>query len=116
MITTCINCPMGCTLEVTKQGDQIIVKGNTCKRGEDYGKEEIIAPKRVVTSLVKGGNYLYSVKTNKPVPKESIFDVLKEISVIKAEDREYNIGDTVKSDILSTGADVVVTGKNPVNF
>ena len=35
----CINCPLGCGLTVTlKDGDVVKVEGNTCPKGEAYGK------------------------------------------------------------------------------
>ena len=38
---TCIGCPMGCPLVVTMDGGEVVsVTGNTCKRGEIYGRKE----------------------------------------------------------------------------
>ncbi|GHT76886.1 hypothetical protein FACS1894124_8770 [Spirochaetia bacterium] len=51
---TCITCPIGCALtaEVGPGGSDsgITVTGNRCPRGAAYAKEEILAPKRVVTA------------------------------------------------------------------
>ena len=34
-IITCINCPMGCRMEVEHEAGQVLsVSGNTCARGE----------------------------------------------------------------------------------
>ena len=44
---TCIRCPMGCRLTVTKDGDQYTVTGNTCRRGEEYGIQDMSCPMRV---------------------------------------------------------------------
>ena len=78
---TCIMCPVGCTLTVTKNGNEIDVSGNACIRGKRYGESEITNPTRMVTSLVKmqNGN-LCAVKTSNLVPKDKIFDVLQEIA------------------------------------
>ncbi len=111
MNTICIMCPMGCPLTIEKQGDEIIVSGNTCKRGEKYGKDEFQHPKRAITTLVKlqnGG--VASVKTSDAVPKERIFDVVKFIGTLVADDG-VQIGDIIATDILSLGVDVVVTGR-----
>jgi len=45
----CIVCPRGCHLSV---GDapEFAVSGNFCPRGERYGREEMVAPKRTVTA------------------------------------------------------------------
>lgn len=114
MNTICINCPMGCKLEVTKQGDEIIVTGNGCLRGVQYGKEEITMPKRVVTSLIKTEDTIYSVKTNRPIPKSMIFDIIKCIQSTDIK-QKYEIGDTITINILDTGADLTVTGKNDLH-
>ena len=51
---TCIVCPMGCSVDVEIENDKIIgVKGNTCKRGEEYVKAEITNPVRTITTTVK---------------------------------------------------------------
>ena len=47
----CIVCPVGCHISVNTETYE--VKGNACPRGAVYGKEELTAPKRVVTSTVK---------------------------------------------------------------
>ena len=49
---TCIGCPLGCALKVTIDGDNVTVTGNTCKRGADYGANEVTHPTRIVTSTV----------------------------------------------------------------
>ena len=51
----CISCPLGCPLKVEtdEAGNVIRVTGNTCKRGEVYGKKEVTAPERMVASTVK---------------------------------------------------------------
>jgi CxxC motif-containing protein len=47
----CINCPRGCMLTVDTE--TLEVKGNSCPRGEAYGKAEVTNPVRTVTSTVK---------------------------------------------------------------
>ena len=110
MNTICIMCPMGCPLHIEEQNGEVVVTGNTCKRGMLYGIEEYTHPKRSVTALVKtkeGG--VVSVKTSTTVPKERIFDVVKEIDVLCVDDN-VQIGDVIARDLLGLGADVIVTG------
>ena len=79
---TCIRCPMGCHLTVDIDGENMTVTGNTCPRGEEYGRLEVTAPVRTVTSSVRvdGGTLpLVSVKTASDIPKDKIFDVMAEI-------------------------------------
>ena len=111
MNTICIMCPMGCPLTVEEVVGEIKVSGNTCKRGETYGKDEFSHPKRAITTLVKlqsGG--VASVKTSGSVPKEKIFDVIDFIGSIIATD-DVKIGDTVSTNVLGLGVDVVITGR-----
>ncbi|MCM1306821.1 MAG: DUF1667 domain-containing protein [Bacteroides sp.] len=111
MNTICIMCPLGCALKIEKNGEEIVVKGNTCKRGERYGIDEFTAPKRAITTLVnlKSGG-VASVKTTDSVPKERIFDVIKFIGTLVADDG-VQIGDVIANDVLGLGVDVAVTGR-----
>lgn len=103
----CIMCPLGCALTVTKDGDEIKVTGNTCNRGAVFGREEMTCPKRVVTTSVKTDKGVKSVKTTCPVPKDKIFDVVKEIEKVHLKNAKF--GQTVIKNVLNTGADVIVT-------
>lgn len=108
--TICIMCPMGCPLHIEEVGGEIVVSGNTCKRGEMYGKEEFSHPRRSVTALAKqDGGGVVSVKTSTTIPKERIFDVVAEIDALCAP-KDAKIGDVLAKDVLGLGADVIVTG------
>ena len=48
----CICCPQGCRLRVDEEADYA-VSGHRCQRGEDYGREEMQNPTRVLTSSVR---------------------------------------------------------------
>jgi CxxC motif-containing protein len=50
----CIACPLGCRMTVTigASPEEATVTGNRCARGEAYGKEEILAPRRILTAVV----------------------------------------------------------------
>ena len=89
----------------------VTVTGNTCKRGADYGAKEVTHPTRIVTSTVcvKNGTIpMVSVKTAQDIPKEKIFDVMKELNrvVVKAP---VHREDVIVSDICGTGVDLVAT-------
>jgi len=108
----CINCPLGCNLEVTYDKKKIIrVKGNTCKRGEQYAEKEIFHPERIVTTTVrvKGADIpLVPVKTAQSVPKKLSFKIMKEAFSVCVE-APVKTGDVVIKDILGTGVDLVAT-------
>ena len=87
---TCIICPNGCEIEAELDKDTIIsISGHSCKRGEEYVRQELIAPKRTIASsvLVEGGELpLASVRLTDSIPKSMIFPVMEEIKkvVLKA--------------------------------
>lgn len=110
---TCISCPLGCPLQVEtdSEGRVLSVSGNTCKRGEEYGRREVSAPMRTVTSTVRvagGVPPVISVRTKEDIPKEKIFAVMEEIR--RAEARvPVRMGDVIVKDIAETGVDLIAT-------
>ena len=103
---------MGCPLVVTMDGGEVIsVTGNTCKRGEIYGRKEVTNPTRIVTSTVRvsGGSIdMVSVKTKEDIPKGKIFDCVKALKEVEVE-APVHIGDVIVKDVAGTGVDIVAT-------
>ena len=88
----CIGCPLGCPLTVRIDGENVEVSGNTCKRGDDYARKEVLSPTRIVTSSVhvKNGELeMVSVKTTVNAP--------------------VAIGDVVIENCAGTGIPVIAT-------
>lgn len=85
----CITCPIGCHLTVEiENGEVLSVSGNTCPRGVVYAQNECLHPVRVLTSTVVINHALYPrlpVVTSQPIPKEKMFDVMREINKITIE-------------------------------
>lgn len=104
----CIICPRGCQLKVDENN---VVTGNTCIRGEKYAISELTNPVRTITTSIRVDNRidtLVSVKTNKPIPKGKIFEVMKEIDKHSVS-APVKIGQIVIKNILGLDADVVIT-------
>lgn len=102
----CIVCPKGCHLQVD---DNLNVTGNSCKRGEEYGRNEVTNPTRTITStvvLLNANETRLPVKTSIPVPKSKMFQVLREIDKIKVT-APVNCGDVLLKNVLGTGSDIV---------
>ena len=103
---------MGCPLVVTMDGGEVVsVTGNTCKRGEIYGRKEVTNPTRIVTSTVRvsGGSIdMVSVKTKEDIPKGKIFDCVKALKAVEVA-APVHIGDVIMKDVAGTGVDVVAT-------
>jgi CxxC motif-containing protein len=81
---TCIVCPIGCTMNVEKNAEGgLAVSGNRCAKGEAYAHEETLAPKRVVTAVVRTDSRSWPyipIRTDKPLPRTLIPDLLVELS------------------------------------
>ena len=107
----CIGCPMGCPLTVTIDGNHIAVSGNTCPHGADYARKEVMSPTRVVTSSVRilGADIArVSVKTVSDIPKDKIFDCMKEIRKTSVT-APVKIGDVIIPNCAGTGVNVIAT-------
>jgi len=106
----CINCPKGCELEVHEEGGAIVVTGNACPRGEEYGKAELVNPTRMVTGLVRvaGMRKPLPVKTRTAVPKSKIDAVLFALHQTTVQ-LPVRIGDVVIANVAETNIDVVAT-------
>jgi CxxC motif-containing protein len=108
----CIGCPLGCRLEVTiDASDNIKVTGQSCKKGETYGIKECTNPTRILTTTVEvinGYPEVASVKTEKDIPKDKLFDCVKELKAIKLT-APVNIGDVIIENIADTGVKVIAT-------
>ena len=105
---TCIVCPRGCRLKVD---DNMEVTGNACPRGKMYAINELTNPTRTITSSIRVSNRPYtlaSVKTDKPVPKDKMFDVMREIDKLSIE-APTRIGQVVLANVLGTDSNIVIT-------
>jgi CxxC motif-containing protein len=110
MKVICIMCPRGCELEVTK-GRKITVTGAGCPRGIIYGEREVTKPERMITTIKKYEDKTISLKSSKPVPKEKVYDVLKEIKSARLPKNIEN-GKTLIKNVCDTDADIVITNVN----
>ena len=108
---TCIICPNGCDITVTCDGENIRCEGNLCPKGEEYVRRELTAPQRTISSsvTVEGGELpLASVRLSAPIPKEKIFDVMKEIRNLRVE-APVTAGTVLIKNILGYDSDLIVT-------
>ena len=109
---TCIGCPMGCQITVEMNGGEVAsLSGNACANGDRYARKEVTNPTRIVTStvVIEGGDKpRLSVKTKTDIPKNKIFDVMKEIDALKLK-APVRIGDVVIENVAETGVSVIAT-------
>ncbi len=108
----CTVCPRGCRIQVEGQGDQVLsVADYGCKRGFEYASAEYAHPVRILTTTVKMAGVqgdLLPVRSNKPVPKEKLFDCMEVIRSVQAK-LPVKCYDVIVADICGTGVDIVAT-------
>ena len=99
----CIVCPRGCRLKVDEEND-FAVTGNSCPRGAEYGRNEIMAPTRVLTSTVRlAGASLRRcpVKTDRPVPREKLLEIMSLLNDVELTS-PVTIGQEVITNVCNT--------------
>jgi CxxC motif-containing protein len=108
----CTGCPLGCRLEVEVVEDDVVeVRGFACRRGERYGRQEHLDPRRSVTTTVwiEGAVIRRApVRTAEEVPKDRIDDVVRALRGLQVR-APIRRGDLVLADAGGTGIDVVAT-------
>jgi len=109
----CIECPLACRIRliVDESGEIAELADYQCKIGKKYAEQEYKSPERVLTTTVRTTNSvrrLLPVRSDKPVPKDMLKPCIQFLANTRVEPR-LRIGDVVTSNILATGADIVVT-------
>jgi CxxC motif-containing protein len=112
-------------MEVVGQGpEDLVVVGNRCKRGLAYAKEELFAPKRLVTSTLRiVPEFLpdseqwdlprrLPCRTRSAFPRELIPELLEIIRTIEVV-LPIKSGDLIRCDLLGTGVDLIATRSLP---
>ncbi len=115
---TCIVCPNSCTLKVEEQREEIVVTGNKCKRGREFAAAELKHPMRTVCSTVRTvfpEAPVVPVRVSAEIPKNRIFDVMREINQTVLTVRAAG-GDVVIRDVLGLGVDVIATSSMLQSF
>jgi CxxC motif-containing protein len=78
---TCIGCPIGCPLQLTHEGNEIIeIHGNECNRGAKYARQEFIDPRRALSTTVaiEGARWKrLPVKVTGPIPKDRVMEAAR---------------------------------------
>lgn len=104
----CIVCPRGCHLRVD---DNYNVSGNSCVRGEKYGKQEAIDPKRTLTSTVKIKSRLIKrlpVITSDDIPKDKVQEVVRYLDSVEVS-APIKVRDVIVKDVMGLGVDIIAT-------
>ena len=105
----CIVCPEGCEMEVGRSDGDFVFPHEICRRGQDYARQEIENPCRVLTTTVPvvGGEIaMLPVKTREPIPKGLLMRAMAIVATLRVE-APIGAGDTVCRDIAGSGVDLV---------
>ena len=105
----CIVCPRSCRMTITSEGDELVVTGNTCKRGKEFAINEMTDPRRTVCTTVRTPSVpVLPVRVSGAIPKNKIFDLMREVNRITVSKR---IGreEVVVPNILDLGVDLIAT-------
>ncbi|MFA4844013.1 MAG: DUF1667 domain-containing protein [Candidatus Margulisiibacteriota bacterium] len=109
---TCIECPIGCQLEVNEEGGHVIsVTGNKCDKGPVYAQQEIENPMRVLTTTVLAVGLepkLVPVRTSRPIPKAKLMEAMAVIAKTRLT-HPVKVGDVVIKDLLGLETDLLAT-------
>ncbi len=108
---TCTVCPRGCLLTIEIDDARIAVSGNACAKGEDYGVEEAVQPRRILTTTVRttlAARPRLPVRTSAPVPLGEFRSLMGSINAMIAAP-PLGCGDVIESDLLGLGVDLIAT-------
>jgi CxxC motif-containing protein len=112
----CVICPIGCEIDVIHDGDKIVsMEGNKCEKAQEFVRQELIEPMRILTTTVRlGGARLpvIPVRTDKPVPKRLFPRILRQLKGIELQ-APVNMLDVVVENVAGTGGNVIATRTVP---
>jgi CxxC motif-containing protein len=107
----CITCPMGCTLEVQREGDTVVKVEQGCKRGYEYAQRELVDPRRMISSTVKitgGAHPLLPVYTSEAFPKPRIPELMAALRKMKIR-APVRLNEVVLENALDTGINILAS-------
>ena len=112
----CIVCPNGCELNarVSNENGRMVVgdiTGGLCDKGPPWAEQELTNPVRTIASnvLVTDGDMsLVSVRTNRAIPRERIFEVMEAIKQLKVP-APVEIGDVLLDHPCDTDCQIIAT-------
>ena len=109
---TCVVCPAGCkiSVELDESGKITEMSGYTCARGKKYAESEVTAPVRTLTStvvlLTGEGKKMLPVRTDKPIPKESLFEAMRIVRKIRVAS-PVKMGDIIAENFIEDGTNLI---------
>lgn len=103
----CSVCPKSCNITIEDDGRII---NAMCEKGEVEAKNELISPRRVLTTTVKtvfGSMPVVAVRTDRSVEKSKIAEIMKKVNGIVVK-KPLLLGEIVYANIID-GVNLVST-------
>lgn len=97
----CIVCPEGCEMDIEEKDGDLVFPKHVCRRGQDYARQEVYNPCRVLTTTVRieGGDIaMLPVRTERAVPKKDLIKAMRRIASIVVH-APISVGDVVCNDV-----------------
>ena len=117
---TCIGCPIGCPLQLEHDGTEIReISGNECDRGAKYAQQELLDPRRDVSTTIPifGARWgRLPVKLTGPIQKDRVLEAVKRIHEFQIEAPVIMGQVLCKSFMGENGIDLVATRSMPGNL
>ena len=108
----CVTCPVGCTIQATIEGQELIkIEGHAYKRGIAFVQEELTDPKRTLTTTVRvrhGVLPLVPVRSAVPLPKDLVMAVAARLRQVELQ-APVTEGQIVLADALGSGVDITAS-------
>lgn len=81
----CIVCPRGCMLKAEEIDGELVISNQSCPRGPVYLKQELVQPKRMLTTTIKvlgSKQKCLPVYASEYVDKEDVGDFIKYLKTL----------------------------------
>ena len=105
----CIVCPNGCKIEIDENTFE--TTGNKCKKGVEFALSELKNPMRTISSTVRTVFPEVPVlpcRVSAEIPKDRIFDVMREINKVVVKER-VDKGAVLIKNVLGLNVDVIAS-------
>lgn len=107
---TCIDCPIGCLIDVEYNRDEIVsIKGSGCKKGKKFVENEIKDPRRMLTTTISIDSIRFNrlpIRSSEAVPKDKVLKFIKEVKKIKVKPI-IKMGDVIVKNFMDSGVDII---------
>ena len=105
----CIVCPEGCEMDIGEEDGDLVFPRGICRRGQEYARQEIYNPCRVLTTTVpirNGEIAMLPVRSSQAIPTAKLIQAMQQIAHIE-EKAPVKIGDAICRDIANTGVSLI---------